>query len=229
MTRPRSTAEVLGATLVLYAKYPLLFAGLAAAVVVPYELIVLAATGTAPFGQQHTSAGTALTLVLIEFVIVGPLISALHVDAVAMIAEGQRPSLARVAAWGVKALPVVAAAQIVAGLAIALGFLALIVPGIVLALRFAVVAQTAAVEGSTWMEALRRSGQLARGNYWHILGLLVILALTNTAITRLGQAAAGTSTHPAPVVIGIVVETIVRSLTALATAVLYFDLRARNG
>jgi hypothetical protein len=227
LTQPRSTGEVLSAALGLYRLYPLQFAALAAAVVVPYWLIVLAVADASPFGQQHASTGTALTLALVDLVIVGPFVSALHVDAVAMIGEGRVPRLTRIATVGMRALPVVAAAQIMAGIAIVMGLFLLIVPGILLALRFSVVAQVPAVERTSWIDALRRSGELARGSYGHIFGLLFLLFVISSAVTYIGEQLAGTSTHPGPVAIGIVAEALIRSFTALATAVLYFDLRAR--
>lgn len=59
--------------------------------------------------------------------------------------------------WAFSALHVHAAAATISGLGIALGFLALIVPGIILSLRWVVVAQAAAIEHEGWLSALRRS------------------------------------------------------------------------
>lgn len=50
---PRSVGEIVRAAGALYRRYPLLFAILAAAVIVPYELIVLAATGYGPLRHGH--------------------------------------------------------------------------------------------------------------------------------------------------------------------------------
>jgi hypothetical protein len=107
---PRSVLEILSLALALYRRYPLLFALLALGVVTPYELIVLAATGQTPFGAQRGSVSSALTLALIDFVVVGPLISALYIHAVRRIAVGERPAFDAVIARGVRVLPTVAAA-----------------------------------------------------------------------------------------------------------------------
>lgn len=224
----RSVLEIVGAALSLYGRYPLLFGVLALAVVAPYELIVLAVTGTGPLGQQTVSTGTALTLFLIELALIGPLVSALSVHAVAAIGNGERPRLLGVARLGARSLPVVAAAQIVAGIGIGLGVLAFIIPGVILALRWAVVAQAAAIERTDWLGALRRSGELARHSYLHILGLIVLTTVVNYLIARAGEGLAGSSAHAPQIAFGILIETIIRSLTALTTAVLYFDLIARR-
>jgi hypothetical protein len=226
--RPRSVIELVTAALSLYGRYPLLFSVLALAVVAPYELIVLALTGTAPLGQQSLSTGTAFTLFLIELALIGPFISALDVHAVAAIGDRQRPQLVDIARLGARSLPVVAAAQIVAGIGIGVGLIAFVIPGVILALRWAVVAQTAAIERTDWLGALRRSGELARGNYLHILGLIVLISLINYGIIAVGAAIAGSSSRAPGVVLGILVATITRSFAALTTAVLYFDLLARK-
>ena len=148
--------------------------------------------------------------------------------AVTQIGRGGRPSLAEVTLRGLRVLPVVAAAEIIATLGIGLGFLALVVPGVILLVRWAVVAQAAALESENWVEALKRSAALTRGNYLHVLGLLLITGLVAIFVRDLGAAAAGKHATVVAVVVGIVVETITRSLIALCGAVLYFDLTARQ-
>lgn len=71
---------------------------------------------------------------------IGPLISALHVHAVREIRDGSRPRLASVAPQALAALPVVSAAVIISTLGTFLGYIALIVPGVLLSLRWSVVA-----------------------------------------------------------------------------------------
>jgi hypothetical protein len=230
LERPRSVAEIIGEALDIYQRYPLLFLALAFGVIVPYELAVLAATGEGPLAtQNHRSAGVAVLLFLLDYALVQPLISALHIHAVMQIGEGRRPQLAQVAARGLRVLPEVAAAVIAAGLGIALGFLALIVPGILLALRWSVVAQVAAVDHEGWLPALRRSGELTRGNYWRIFGLLLVNAVLAGGVTLAAAAIPlGSTSGPASVALGIVARTLTASFTALALALLYFDLRARS-
>jgi hypothetical protein len=123
---------------------------------------------------------------------------------------------------------VVVAAEVMATLGIALGFVAFVIPGIVLALRWSVVAQAAAIEQQGWLPALRRSGQLARGHYWHIFGLLFITGLFTAILTR-GAAAIplGSSSGAGSVAFGIAVHTLTASFAALTLALLYFDLLAR--
>ncbi|HEX4115614.1 MAG TPA: hypothetical protein VHY18_07045 [Solirubrobacteraceae bacterium] len=228
--RERSAMEILRTALVMYRRYPLLFATLAVGVIAPYELARIAVTGVGPLGSGKAGAeGTFLLFELVYYVLVGPLISALHVHAVIEIGEGRRPKIGPVALRGLRVLAVVAAAEIVAGTLIGLGIVAFIVPGIILSLRWSVVAQTAAVDHEGWLPALRRSAKLTAGHYWHIFRVLVAIGLLTFLIAAIAGAlvGGGHGTGVAAVLIGIVVYTIVASFGALTLAVLYFDLRAR--
>src|ERR1035437_7752605 len=220
LRRPKSVGGVLGDALRCYARYPVLFAVLALGVVVPYTLIVLVANGAAPLGRQHGGATAVLILLLLDLLIVTPLISALFIHALVAVGEGRQPRLLEVAALGVRVLPVVAAAGV--------GFLLLIVPGVFLLIRWAVVAQAAAIERGDWLGALRRSGELTAGNYLHVLAVLVIVGLIALALEQAGAAIGGTSANLPQVVVIIALLTITRSFVALTTAVLYFDLVARK-
>jgi hypothetical protein len=229
--RERSAVEILRTALAMYRRYPLLFATLAVGVIAPYELARLAVTGVGPLGSGTAeSEGTFLLFELIYYVLVGPLISALHVHAVIEIGEGRRPRIGPVALRGLGVLAVVAAAEIVAGILIGLGFIALIVPGIILSLRWSVVAQTAAVDHEGWLPALRRSAKLTADHYWHIFRVLLAIGFLTFLIAAIAGAlvGGGHSTDIASVLIGIVVYTIIASFAALTLAVLYFDLRARE-
>jgi hypothetical protein len=228
MSQPRTVADILVTALRLFVRYPLLFLALAIVVVVPYELLILGVTGASPLGQGNTSTSTAFLLALLDFALVGPLVSALQVHAVLDIGEGVRPKLLELLGRGLRVLPVVAAAEIIADIGIGIGLVLLVIPGIILALRFGVVAQVAAVERTDWPSALRRSGRLVAGNYLRVLGLLVVVALVNLLLADLvGQLAGKTATTP-QVVLGIAIGVLTRTFQAIATAVLYFDLRARE-
>jgi hypothetical protein len=229
LERPRSVGEIVRASLSLLGRFPLQFGTLALAVVAPYELLVLAVAHAAPLGQQSVRPATAFVLFLLDFALVGPLVSALHVHAVVMLGQGRRPQLGVVARRGVRVLPLVAAAQIVAGLGIGLGLLAFVIPGLFLAIGWAVVAQAAAIEGGDWIGALRRSRQLTAGNYLHVLAVLLVAAVVAAGLTAAGSAITGASRGVAEVTLGIALITIVRSFSALTAALLFFDLRARQG
>jgi hypothetical protein len=228
MTAPRSARQLVQAALELYRDYPLLFLVLAAGVIVPYEVIVLAATGAGPFAHGSLGFGTSTLLTLIGLGLIGPLVSALHVHAVSEVSEGRKPRLVAVVRRGLQVLPVVAAAEIIAWLGICLGFLAFIVPGVILWLRWYVVAQAAAIEHEGWLPALRRSRQLTASHYRHLIVFGIYLTLITTVPTLLvGFAFGHEATTVASFLVAVALEVVTWSLSALAAALMYFDLRVR--
>lgn len=227
--RERSIAGIIGESLDVYQRFPFIFLTLALGVIAPYELIVLAATGTGPLADTaHEPLVRFYLLLLIDSVVITPLVSVLHIHAVQRIGKGERPRLGEVALRGLQVLPVAVAAVIVSSAGIALGFLALIIPGIILALRWGVVAQVAAIEHEGWIPSLRRSAELTRTHYLHVFWLLALIGLVTAGITAGARAIPlGSTTGVASVSVGIAVRTITASFAALTTAILYFDLSAR--
>jgi hypothetical protein len=225
----RSVGAIIATALALYRRYPLLFLLLAAGVVVPYEMIVLAVTGYGPLRQGHVpGVGGVVILPLLEQGFVGALVSALHIHAVALAGEGQRPTLREVARRTGPVLPAVLATSIVYGLATTIGFLLLIIPGVVLSLRWSVATQAAAIENRGWQQALKRSRELARERWSHIIGLFVATALIVTVFAIPADVlATGHGNAAGTVALGIAIATLRQSFTALTFALLYFDLAAR--
>lgn len=220
--------EILRSALWLYGNWPALFVALSAIVAIPYELLVLVLAHASPLGEQRVTS-TVLILALVETALVMPLISALQAHAVVMIGDAQEPNLGEVIGRSVRVLPTVAAAEIIAAIGEAVGYVLFIIPGVLLTLRWAVVAQAAAIEETDWPTALRRSGRLARRNYLRILALIIVVGLVEAALTGVGAAIAGTGRSAGPVIVGIVIVVLTRTFGALVTAMLYFDLRAREG
>lgn len=226
---PRSALGLVRGAFDLYRRYPLLFLVLAAGVIVPYEAIVLALTGNGPFAQSGRDPRLDLLLTVANFALIAPLVSALHVHAVAEARAGGEPKLGSVARQGLKVLPVVAAASIVSWLGITAGFIALIVPGVILSLRWAVVAQAAAIEHEGWTSALRRSGELAKDNYGHVFALVLCSGLiVGVPALLIGLGFSHDSTDVASFLVGVAVQVAVYSFGALVTALLYYDLRVRH-
>lgn len=150
------------------------------------------------------------------------------VHAVAQVGGGEQPRLLDIARRGLAVLPVAVAAVIMSTLGIALGLVLLVVPGIILALRWAVAAQAAAIENNGWQNALRRSRELTRENYLHVLALLIVAGVIATLINMGARAAVtGTATTWYWVAAGVAVHTLTRSFTALTTALLFYGLSSR--
>ncbi|HET9720836.1 MAG TPA: hypothetical protein VFP55_12225 [Solirubrobacteraceae bacterium] len=224
LSRQRTIAQILGEALRLLARRPFVLLRLAVVIVVPYDILVLLIARSAPLEQTRASSETVLLLALLSFAIVGPVISALQVQ---VLASRGRDAKAAVRA-GLRSLPVVIAAEIIAGLGIGLGVLLFVIPGVILLLRWSVVAPVASLEGTDWPSALRRSAQLSARNYMRVFGLRLVVAIVNLTLINVVSFAAGTSRHAGPVALGICLDVLANAFQSLVIALLYFDLRARS-
>lgn len=221
--RKRSAFQLIGATFALYRRYSWLFIVLAGVVVVPYELISLLD------GPLHGVARVLVDVALEigAFALVVPLISVLHLYAVEDVRLGREPDLASVGRRAVGRLRVVSPAVLLSWLGIVAGLIALIVPGILLSIRWAVVAQTGALEATSWRQALTRSAGLTERRKSHVFGFFILLWLITAVPTGIHIAVFGAETTVGSVVVGAAFAILASSFTALATAFLYYDLKTR--
>jgi hypothetical protein len=172
LREPEPVNAIIAKTFALYRRYPLLFLVLALGVIVPYDLVVLIATGSGPLGKSGLGVNYLLAIFLIS-----PLISALHIHAVAEVRAERTPRLSSIAARGLRVLPTAAATAIMVTLGVLVGFVLLIVPGILLTFRWYVAVQAAAIESGGWLAAMRRSRELTRGVYGHLLWFGIVIGL----------------------------------------------------
>jgi len=69
----------------------------------------------------------------------------------------------------------VALASILAGIAIVIGLILIIVPGLYLITIWAVIVPVIVIEGAGALDSFGRSHQLVRGRGWHVFGTLVVV------------------------------------------------------
>jgi hypothetical protein len=121
-------------------------------------------------------------------------------------------------------------------LLILLGFVALIVPGILLALALSVTLPVVVAEESGGVgAAFRRSFALTRGNRGAIFGAGIVLVLAMWGASLVGNlATVALASHPLLAIVGVVLSLIIQiamtPLTMVLSAVAYHDLRvAKEG
>lgn len=116
---------------------------------------------------------------------------------------------------------------IVAGIAIGVGFVFLIVPGLILLTIWAVAAPVLVIEQAGVFASLGRSRELVRGNGWQVFGVIVaifafemVLGLVLSAIGAIGDSAVLRS------IVQIGVNVVLAPVSALAASTIYFALVA---
>jgi hypothetical protein len=125
LTSPRSVGQILDAAFRVYSRRPLLFISLAAIVLIPYGVATVLVAHA-----KHVPAATEFVIVLADLAVVNPFVSALQMQALMDLGSGNRPAVPDVIRRGIRVLPVVAAADIVAGIIEFAGLLLFVIPGV---------------------------------------------------------------------------------------------------
>ena len=112
-----------------------------------------------------------------------------------------------------------------------LGFIALVVPGLIVFTRWAVVMPACIVDRLGVDSSLRRSAELTRGHRWKIFGMLVLLVVADLIVDNVIDQALGAVAGSIPVLAGHVIwGGIWGAFYAIFAVVLYHDLRvAKDG
>ena len=124
--------------------------------------------------------------------------------------------------------------SIMSGLLIGLGTLLLVIPGILIAVWTVVATPVAAIEGLKNSAALSRSRSLARGQFWHVLGTMllawvIVMALVFGLAIALGMVfgIVGAPERLIEMLTGLLMVPLF-PLIAVTASLLYYDLRVRS-
>jgi hypothetical protein len=235
LRQPREVGALFRDALELFWRHAWLFFTLSAAVVVPAKLIV-EGVGLEELTSSYDSSPTlaeAAIPTIVEFLVVIPIIAAICIHALHSIADGRRPSPGPVFVAGFEAFTPLFAAVVLAAAGIALGFLALLLPGVYLVIRWYFVPQAVVIDGARGPAALSRSTELVEGFWWRTFGLVV---LANLAIALPGfilvapfaEIAESTDRAVWAMVGSALITSITAPFVALYSTLLYYDMRARK-
>jgi hypothetical protein len=145
--------------------------------------------------------------------------------------RGQKASIGDCIARGLSSIVPVIVGSILLSLGFGIGFVLLIVPGIILLVMWWVYIPAIVVEGKGIIGAFGRSRELTRGRRWHILGLLIIVGVAMWVVnTVIGYVVPfdPTSAWNAAIVASYVLQSLVTAFGAVLVAVGYYYLRAEK-
>jgi len=169
-----------------------------------------------------------LPLTLAVSVIAGTLYQGMVVGLVSDVQDGRRDSSVEdlIRSTGPVILPLIGAG-ILAGIAIGIGFLLFIIPGLILLTLWSVIAPVIVVERTGVFEAFGRSRALVRGNAWQVFGVIVVVFVIAAVVQAiLGAISSGISGSLAVLIIfNVISSTVTAPIVALVAAVIYFRLR----
>lgn len=240
--RPLTTGELLDRTFSLYRSHFALFVGIIA---LPHLLVLglrLVSVGFVFAGGASAVLGAVLW---IPVFLVAYLIAAAASQAATIVAVSQvhleRPtsvmdSYARVKG---RILPVIGI-MIGVGIAVGIGFILLIVPGVILALMWSLTVPVAVLENKGMSESVSRSAELAKGDWGRIFVVYLLILILSIAVSAviewpivlLVQAARGTTaiglTQLAGAVANFISQCLVGPLMTIALSLIYYDERVRK-
>jgi hypothetical protein len=118
---------------------------------------------------------------------------------------------------------------ILAGLAIAIGFVLIIVPGLILLTIWAVIAPSIVVEGEGVFGAFGRSRELVRGNGWPVFGAIVLAFLIVFAVSLVAGLIGAALGDAGRVILQAIANVLTAPVAALVASILFFDLGGGAG
>lgn len=165
--------DVLGPTLSLFFKNLWLITKIVFVIVAPFEIFkVVSVTGGAgfdwPFQLEMYLLGL-LCNVLIAPALIYSLMKLLQTGTAAGVTESYR--------WGLSKLWKLSLSAIVAGILVGLGFLVLVIPGLMLMCALYLVYPITVLEDRGLEDTLRRSFSLTNGHRWKIFGAIIVLGM----------------------------------------------------
>jgi hypothetical protein len=156
------------------------------------------------------------------------LLQAALVEAVADVRDGRADlSLTETLGRAWSRLGPVAAAGILAAIAIVIGLILIIIPGLFLLTIWSLIIPAIVIEKRGAIESFGRSRELVRGHGWTVFGVvLVTIAINIVAAIVLAIAFSGLSTDLGRYLANVISNTVIAPFVAATWTCMYFRLRA---
>lgn len=237
--RPLTFGEMLDRGFTIYRRHFLVLVGIMlAATIVPGILMVgaMAVVGT------HPIAGLVVMALYIPLGVIGySAATAAITHAVSSALLGEPFSVGSSFEAVKSRIAPTIGGTILMGLGILVGFLLLVVPGVIAVLRWFVVIPTLVLERGSVDGALRRSWNLTEGHMGRIFGILalimcigfaagmlVVLPFTMVLILTAPGSAASSSTQAFMQLLQYAANVFVLPVQSIITVLIYYDLRVRK-
>jgi Membrane domain of glycerophosphoryl diester phosphodiesterase len=239
--RPRGVGEILSAAFDLYKEHWQALIQIVAVVVIPLTLLqyfltdqltttttVQGVNGTVTVSSSNTgrSIVVGLLLAVIPLLVTQVLTGAItRASAGSLIGEPPTPGDAF--GYGFARLGSILLVGVLVALIVAGGFILLIIPGIIFAVKLIVAVPALVVENRRGTDAISRSWSLTTGHFWHVLGTWFVAAIIAALVSGIFTAFGGTNWFVRGILASIG-AVITMPFTALVTMLLYMDLRVRK-
>ena len=186
---------------------------------------------SAVVGALLVSASPGLAIIaLVVSLVASTLFTGMVVELVADIQDGRRDtSPSQLLQAAVPVLGQLILVGIVAGIGIVIGFILIIIPGLILLTIWSVAAPVVVLERPGGLRALGRSRELVRGEGWNVFAVILLMVILVAVISFVVEAVAASAGTGIDLLVRVVVGILTAPISALASAVLYFQLRGPGG
>ncbi|MGH2577672.1 MAG: hypothetical protein ACRDG9_07995 [Actinomycetota bacterium] len=227
--RPRTPGEILSEAFRIYRENATQLIVIVAIVVVPLSFV--SAVIVRLFGDpEDRSFGVTLAALLVAAaigVIIWAILQAAMLRGAAQATIGDPVDVEASYRWGLARFGSVLLVALLVGIVVGVGFLLLIIPGFIFLVFLSVSEPALIVENRRGSEAMSRSWNLVRGNFWHALVVILVAAIITGVIQGILTAIGGDNWFVRWIFTAIA-QIITAPFTALVTVLLYLDLRART-
>jgi hypothetical protein len=200
-----------------------------AAVLMPAAAVVVGVAVILDFLLVAAAPGLAFIATIISLVAT-TLFTGMVVELVADVREGRRDAnIGRLLRTVTPVLGNLILVAIAAGVGILIGLVLLVIPGLYLATMWAVAAPVVVLERPGGLRALGRSRELVKGNGWNVFAVILLLVLLVGLFAGLIGFAAESAGTGVGLVVRVIVGVLTAPISALAAAVLYFELGGSRG
>lgn len=192
---------------------------------------LLSSASSAASGQGPGHGGMVGALGFLLTMVLGTLSQAIVVYGAFQDMRGRPVSLTESLQVGLRRFLPIVGLGICVGVTVALGFLALVIPGLILLAMWYIATPACVVEQLGPLRSMRRSSQLTKGHRWKVFGLMLLLVIVggmvSAVLAKTLTAAGGTTLK----LIGDVLwNGVWGAVSAIAVVVTYHDLRlAKEG
>jgi hypothetical protein len=237
---PMTTGTLLDRACRLYAANFALMLGITAAAYVPFYLIMLAVESSLGIDiRDRASALTSLVFQVAFLVlwasIAFPVASGAATYAISERYLGKEVTIGESLRQGLSRFWTLSIAQITATIRVLIGFILLLVPGILWTLSYSLVVPAILVEGQKALPSLRRSSALVKGERGKVFLVLLVINLLQ-AVLAIGvgmvlgvfintESSAGAVLNSA---MNNLMSIFLTPLGIIATILLYYDMRIRK-
>jgi hypothetical protein len=182
--------------------------------------------GTQVFWGTYAPSSLLGIATFLASIVIGNLVTAAVIYGVFQDLRGQRAGIGDCLSHGLAAILPVVIASVLFGLLVGVGFIFVIIPGVLVWLAFWLYVPAIVVEKRGIIESLKRSGFLTKRRRWAAFGLWLVVVIASMVVsmllTTLSVSAIGAT---GTTVVMYVWQAVATAFMAVMTAVSYYYLR----